>query len=204
MAGQNGILYTIGHSTHSIEYFMGLLKKHSIDALGDVRSSPFSQFSAQFNRPHLEKSLKKEGIYYIFMGKELGARRLEDSCRIGNKVNYRLVAQTPLFKEGLTRLESGVKKMSVAIMCAEKDPLVCHRTVLIAHFGRERFRDIHHILEDGTIETCTQTDHRLLTEYGMSMEDFFISLDEKLRIVYEKRGERIAYLEEEEPELIYG
>ena len=204
MTEQSGILYTIGHSTHSIEHFISLLKKHGIDALVDVRSSPFSQFCPQFNRPHLEESLKKEGIYYIFMGKELGARRLEAACYAGKKVNYRLVAQTPLFKEGLKRLENGVRKMRVAIMCAEKDTLACHRAVLIAHFGRNRFRDIHHILEDGTIETCTQTDRRLLTEYSMNMEDFFISYSEKLRLAYEKSGERIAYMEESESELSYG
>ena len=204
MSEEQGILYTVGHSTHTMEHFLDMLKKNKIEALADIRSSPYSKFCPQFNRQILEQSLKTANIHYIFLGNELGARRSEGECYIDNKVSYGLVAKTPLFLEGIRRLEDGTKKMRIAIMCAEKDPLTCHRSVLVAHFGRESFRDIHHILEDGSIETCDQADKRLLVECKMDAEDFFTPYEERLRMAYEKRGSKIGYQGEAEPELRYG
>src|SRR5262249_21304031 len=106
-------LYTIGHSTHPLQHFLDLLKANGIQALADVRSSPFSRFNPQYNRDVLKRALKNEGIYYVELGKELGARRVESECYVGNKVSYPLVAQTPLFQHGLERLRNGAAEMRV-------------------------------------------------------------------------------------------
>jgi hypothetical protein len=85
--------------------------------------------------------------------------------------------------------------MRVAIMCAEKDPLTCHRTVLVAHFARDQFSDTIHILEDGSIESRADADLRLLQEYKLEKEDFFSPYEERLALAYSKRAEKIAYEE---------
>lgn len=197
------VLYTVGHSVHSMDHFIKILKMNRIDAVADVRSSPYSKFTPQFNRDQLKKCLKDHGMRYVFLGAELGARRDEPECYENNKVIYEKVAELPSFKSGITRLREGTVKMRVAIMCAEKDPLTCHRTVLVAHFSREFFSDTQHILEDGTIESRSEADLRLLREYKLDKEDFFSPYEERLAIAYSKRAEKIAY-EEDQEQVAYG
>lgn len=189
------VLYTVGHSVHPIDHFIDILRINKINAVADVRSSPYSKFTPQFNRDPFEKSLKNNGIHYVFLGSELGARRDEPECYEGNKVVYRKVADLPSFKLGVSRLREGTEKMRVAIMCAEKDPLTCHRAVLVTHFSRDQFSDAVHILEDGSIESRAEADLRLLQEYKLEKEDFFSPYEERLALAYSKRAEKIAYEE---------
>ena len=195
MDGNNSehILYSIGHSTHTIEKFICLLQHYDIEAIADVRSSPYSQFNPQFNREILEQSLKSHGIAYVFLGKELGAQRKEPEFYHDDKVDYDLVSQTPSFHRALERLIKGANNMKVAILCAEKDPLVCHRTILIARHAKHMMNDIHHILADGSIETQEQVEKRLLSEYGLQDDDFFTSCEERLNNAYHQRAVHIAY-----------
>lgn len=191
------ILYTVGHSNHSFEHFLGLLKKHSIEAIADVRSYPYSQYTPQFNRDNLERCLKANGISYVFLGKELGARRDEASCYEGNKVVYGKIAETEAFQKGLKRLVTGAQKMRVAIMCAEKDPLTCHRTILVAYYGKDLFSNVIHILENGEVEAVDEAETRLLHETNLGEEDLFSPLEDRLILAYKIRGEKIAYEETE-------
>lgn len=203
MENTNPVLFTVGHSVHPIDHFINILKMNRIDAVADVRSSPYSKFTPQFNREPLKKSLKDHGIRYVFLGAELGARRDEPECYENNKVIYGKVAELPSFKSGIIRLREGAEKMRVAIMCAEKDPLTCHRTVLVAHFSREFFSDTQHILEDGSIESRSEADLRLLREYNLEKEDFFSPYEDRLALAYSKRAEKIAY-EENQDQVAYG
>ena len=191
-------LFTVGHSTHPLEYFLELLRSHGIQALADVRSSPFSRFNPQYNRDNLKRTLKHAEIYYVELGRELGARRAESECYVGNKVSYPLVVRTPLFQQGLERLRHGAAQMRVAIMCAEKDPLECHRTVLVAHYARSIFSHIDHIREDGNLETQASADRRLLAAYGVNDTDFFRPRADLLEEAYRRRGEEIAFEETHE------
>lgn len=192
------VLYTVGHSVHPVDHFIGILKKNRIAAIADVRSSPYSRFTPQFNREALKESLKSEGIQYVFLGDELGARRNEPQCYEKGKVIYEKVANLPSFLKGVERLREGASKMRVAIMCAEKDPLTCHRTVLVAHFAREKFADTLHILDDGGIETRDHADKRLLRELKLDKDDFFHPYTERLKLAYAQRAEKIAYAENEQ------
>jgi len=192
------VLYTVGHSTHSVEHLIEILGLHGIEAIADVRSSPYSQYTPQFNREPLAASLRHHGIRYVFLGKELGARREEPECYESNKVVYRKVARLATFQEGIARLCEGAGKMRVALLCAEKDPLTCHRTVLVSHFARNHFADTLHILEDGSIESRAEADLRLLRDYGLEKEDLFSSYPERLALAYAKRAERIAYVDQRE------
>ena len=79
MATQLEVL-TIGHSNHTIERFMELLRQHHVTAVADVRSAPYSHMHVQFNRKALASALKQEGIAYSFLGKELGGRPADKTC----------------------------------------------------------------------------------------------------------------------------
>lgn len=186
-------VFTIGHSTHTIEKFIALLSMHGIQAVADVRSSPFSKFNPHFNRENLQNSLKASGIRYVFLGKELGARSEDPACYVADKVQYDRLAKTPLFQSGLDRVIEGANNYRIALMCAEKDPLDCHRTILVARELLKRGMTITHILEDGSLESHTKSISRLVTSLGMSLDDMFISRDEIIEQAYSRQANRIAY-----------
>lgn len=186
-------VFTIGHSTHSIEKFIDLLSAHGIQAVVDVRSFPFSKFNPQFNRENLQNSLKASIIRYVFLGKELGARSEDPACYVADKVQYDRLAQTPLFRSGLDRVIEGANNYRIALMCAEKDPLDCHRTILVARELLKRGLSITHILDDGSLESHTESISRLVTSLGMSLDDMFISKDEIIEQAYSRQANRIAY-----------
>jgi hypothetical protein len=102
-----------------------------------------------------EKTLRSHGIKYVFLGKELGARRTEEECYINGKVFYDLVYKTEAFQDGIRRLMNGLSKMRVALLCAEKDPLDCHRAILICRYMRNKIVHIKHILRNGKTEGIT-------------------------------------------------
>ena len=188
-------LFTIGHSSHSIERFIELLKLHHIDTIGDVRSSPYSRFNTQFNRETLKSSLAKTDILYVFLGKELGARRSEPECYKDNKVIYDRVARSESFNAGIQRVIQGVSKMRVALMCAEKDPLTCHRTILVARHLLPYVKQINHVLEDGSLESHRMAEERLLRECELTEDDLFSPIEHRITNAYLKRGCEIAYTE---------
>lgn len=189
-------VYTIGHSNHTVEAFIGLLKAHGISALADVRSSPYSGYAVQFNREPLATALKRGGIEYVFLGKELGARSEDRRCYVGGKVNFELVRDSALFRSGIKRVMDGAAKWRVAMMCAEKDPIECHRTILVAAALHEPGVDIQHILADGTLESHDAAMSRLLDELRMPRLDLFRSREQLVTDALRKRGEKIAYEEE--------
>jgi uncharacterized protein (DUF488 family) len=195
-------VFTIGHSTHSAEVFLALLKQHGVEALADVRSSPFSRFNPQFNREALEKRLKANGIFYVYLGKELGARSEDRSCYIEGRVQYARLAQTPLFQSGLDRVMHGAKRYRLALMCAEKEPLECHRTLLVAKALVERGLSVLHIHADGHLETHEDAMVRLLALTGVPTEDFFRSKKDLLAEALARQEQQIAYVEDEQTAMI--
>jgi len=188
-------VFTVGHSTHSIEKLIELLTLNSVTAVADVRSSPYSRMNPQFNRDGLEAALQESGVSYVFLGRELGARPEDRSCYAEGKARYDLIAQSALFQEGLDRVALGLATNRVALLCAEKDPLICHRAILVCRQLAVRGIDAHHILETGQIETHEQALTRLLTELKLPDRDLFRDHEEIVEDAYRRRGERIAYSE---------
>src|SRR5262249_40063791 len=141
-------VFTIGHSTHSSEGFLALLRLHGVTAVGDVRSAPYSRFNPQFNRETLSESLRRADIKYVFLGEALGARSKDSSCYVNGRVQYRCLARTDLFKGGIERVARGAEEYAIALMCAEKEPLDCHRTLLVSRALVERGLVVRHILAD--------------------------------------------------------
>ena len=187
------VVYTIGHSNHTVERFTALLKMHEIAVVCDVRSSPFSRFNPHFNREGLKHVLSASGVGYLFLGQELGARSEDPSCYEAGKVQYDRLAKTALFQKGLDCLEEAAGRERLAFMCAEKDPLDCHRTILVAPHVEARGFSVEHILEDGTLERHEATMNRLLRLLNLPDEDLFRSHEEILEDAYRLRGAHIAY-----------
>jgi len=187
------IVYTIGHSNGSTERLLALLEQHGITAVADVRSQPYSRFNPQFNREAMASALKNSGRDYVFLGTELGARSEDPACYRDGRAQYVLIAQTPLFQRGIDRLLAGMEKFRVAILCAEKDPLGCHRAILIARFLHENGIGVKHILEDGGLEDHDSLLMRLLALQGMQENNLFQTRDELVALAYEKQAEQIQY-----------
>lgn len=192
-----GEIFTVGHSNHSLERFIELLKQHGIEAVCDVRSSPYSRMYPQFNRENLKASLRQVDITYVFLGRELGARSLDSACYVDGKVQYERLAKTELFRGGLERVREGAAKYRVVLMCAEKDPLDCHRTVLVSRHLEALGLPVRHILGDGTLERHADVLVRLREKFHLPENDLFRSPEEVIEDAYRMQGERIAYQADE-------
>lgn len=186
-------LYTIGHSNHAIDKFIELLSLHQINVVCDVRSTPYSKHNPQFNQKPLCQSLKQANISYVFLGKELGARSDDPTCYVEGKIQYGRLAQTDLFRQGLDRLRNGMTSYRIALMCAEKDPITCHRSILICHQLKADDVEIKHILWNGKIEHNTQSEKRLMQVLRIQ-QDLFTSIEELIERAYDIQGKRIAYI----------
>lgn len=180
-------VFTIGHSNHSFEDFLSLLVRHGIDTLADVRSAPYSRFAPHFNREALSDALGREGVEYEYYGRELGGRPNDPACYEAGQVRYDRVARTALFRQGLDRLCRGLADGRVALMCAEKEPLYCHRTLLVAQAlderggGGEHVR-VEHILADGEVERHRTTIDRLLARHGLEEDGGLFPRSRKDRV----------------------
>lgn len=191
-------VYTIGHSSLEAEALLALLRQHRVEALGDVRSVPFSRFTPQFNRDLIDPFLVRHKLRYVFLGEELGARRAESQAYEGPKARYELIARCPAFQRGLDRVCDGADRISIALMCAEKDPLTCHRCILVARHMALRGVEVEHILEGGAIETAAQAESRLMKLTGHPPGDLFRSREELLAEAYRVQGERICFSREDD------
>jgi len=187
-------IYSVGHSNHPLEKFVGLLTANGITAIADVRSRPFSRRNPQFNRDRLAATLTAHGIAYVFLGKELGARSDDSSCYEGGKVRYDRLMATALFESGIERVLSGAEKYRVALLCAEKEPLDCHRTLLVCRALEKHGISIMHILSDGTTEPHDQTMSRLVGLVGLSKSDLFLNQSDLIAAACKIREDKVAYV----------
>jgi uncharacterized protein (DUF488 family) len=186
-------LFTIGHSTHDWSTFLEFLRMHNVQAVADVRSQPFSSRFPQFSRAALEKSLKENHIRYVFLGHELGARREEECCYLDGQARYELVAKTLAFHEGISRILKGLEKYRLALLCAEKDPITCHRTILVCRHLKGRGFPMQHILGDGKLESHEELEDRMLKLLGKNQPSLFVSREQLVEQAYEEQGGKIAY-----------
>lgn len=153
-AESNQRIFSIGHSNHTLEKFIALLKEHKIEVLVDTRSHPYSKFAPHFAADAIKEVLAKTGIQYIFLGKELGGRPQEQEFYDAEgHVLYWKLANTLKLKEGVHRLEEEAKKRRVAIMCSEEDPTSCHRRLLVGKVLSGRGAHLEHIRSDGRIQS---------------------------------------------------
>jgi hypothetical protein len=163
-----GRLFSIGHSNHELPRLLGLLRRAGVTAVADVRSSPYSRRLPQFNRPELEDALTGCGISYLFLGYWLGGRPDEAELYDDEgRVDYERVQQTPAFREGLAELRAALDAHRVALLCAEEDPLDCHRALMIAPALAEEGVATVHLRGDGSAESAEALERRLLALTGL-------------------------------------
>ncbi len=187
-------IFTIGHSNHEQDAFVAMLVQHGITALADVRSLPRSRFNPQFNREELSRTLRDNDIRYVFLGRELGGRSDDDRYEPG-RTRYERVALTARFQSGLKRLRDGAKTYQIALMCAEGEPLICHRTLLVAHALDGLGASVQHILPDGSLESHGEAMKRLLTQLGMDTEDDLATNQaETIAVAVAHQAGRVAYV----------
>ena len=186
-------VYTIGHSNQSLESLLSALRTHGITAVADVRSYPYSNANPQFDREALAEALEAAQIVYVYLGKELGARTDDPSCYVDGKVQYDRLAQTKSFKEGLARVRRGMGKYKLALMCAEGEPLACHRTILVSRYLQESGLAVKHILRDASVENHEASMARLARLLDLDSNHFFRDKSEVISEAYRIQGEKIAY-----------
>jgi uncharacterized protein (DUF488 family) len=150
---------TIGHSNHSIERFVDLLKAGGVALLVDVRSMPYSRRFPQFGKERLARSLAAAGIDYVHEGAALGGKP-------EGGADYDALAERPAFKEALGQLIERAQGTTLCLMCAEKEPLDCHRTVLVSRRLAERGVAVDHLLADGGMRPHREVEEALLAKKG--------------------------------------
>ncbi len=197
MAELNPVL-TIGHSRHSLARFIALLQAAQVTAIADVRSAPVSRFSPHFNKTRLAASLAEHDIAYVFLGKELGGRPELPRLFTDGVADYETMASLASFRAGLERLIAGAQDYRIAAMCAEADPLDCHRCLLVGRAVAQAGLAVGHILASGEIVTQAQIEDRLLDLAGLTGLPLGTS-GERLAEAYRARARKVAYAERKAP-----
>lgn len=197
---QKNTIYTIGHSTHHIEFFLELLKVYSINCLIDVRSIAASSYNPQYNKEPLSNFLKANGISYMHFAEEFGARHTDpDLLDDEGKVNFELVRKSWHFKNGVDRIWEGVDKgYNIALMCSEGDPFDCHRFSMISIALEKDSFEVKHILKDKTTKSNSELENQLMKKYEKKIPqpDMFrpnITFSDQLKAAYRLRNKEIAF-----------
>lgn len=194
------LIYTVGHSTHTIGVFLDLLKTYSVNCLIDVRSIAASSYNPQYNKEPLSNFLKANGITYLHFAEEFGARHTDpDLLDEDGKVNFELVRKSWNFKNGVEKIWEGIDKgFTIALMCSESEPFDCHRFSMVSIALEKDGFDVKHILKDKTIKTNTELEKQLLKKYEKKIPqpDMFqpdITINDQLKVAYRLRNKEIAY-----------
>ena len=186
-------LFSIGHSNIPAERFIGLLRHSGVSAIADVRSTPFSHRFPWFSGKNLAVMLAQHGMAYLAYGEALGGRPRDAALYRDGVADYEAMARQRDFQIALDRLTGEGVRHRVCLMCAEREPLDCHRCLLVARSLAERGLTIGHILHDGTVESHTATEQRLLALTGASDDLFVTGQGERLAAAYRRRARAVAY-----------
>jgi uncharacterized protein (DUF488 family) len=194
------VIYTVGHSTHFVGYFLELLEEYSVNYLIDVRSIAASAYNPQFNEEPLSEFLKRNGIIYHHFAEEFGARRTDpDLLDDDGKVDFEKVRKSWVFKNGLERIWLETDKgFTIALMCSVSDPFDCHRFSMVSVALEKDGFEVKHILKDKSIISNAQLEDQLLIKYEkkIPVPDLFtpnVSRDDQLKIAYRLRNKDIAF-----------
>lgn len=160
-------LFTIGHSAMQHSTLLEMLQQFHIRLLVDVRSKPQSIYHPHFDRSELERTLPAAGVRYLFLGEELGGRPDDPEAYASDGVvDYRARRRSYAFRAGLERVEQELAQHDLALMCAEEDPLQCHRFLMICPELVALGLEPLHIRKGAVLETQRETEDRLLKAQG--------------------------------------
>jgi uncharacterized protein (DUF488 family) len=146
--------FTVGHSNLAIERWLALVRQHGIEVVVDTRSSPYSGYAPQFDKEPIQRSLEQAEVRYLYLGEELGGRPKNPAYYdVKGRVLYSRLCGDARFQAAIERLESGMERFRVALLCGEENPAHCHRRLLIGRVLTERGHTVLHIRGDGRLET---------------------------------------------------
>ncbi len=183
-------IFTIGHSNHPADAFLAFLTKHGIDDVVDVRTSPFSRYIPHVNRGAIEATLDDAGIGYVFLGDDLGGRPDELDCYDDDgRVLYDKMAGTQTFEDGIKRVMRMADERRIVLMCSEREPLECHRGLLISQALMTRGVEVQHIMADGRVKSHDATVSELLPANG----NFFIDRDTQIAEALARQSMKFGY-----------
>lgn len=195
-----GQLYTIGHSTLPEGRFIELLKHFRIEYLLDVRSTPYSRYVPQYNKDKIENVLCGAGIQYAHMGKRFGARQENKAFyNAEGYLDFECFRESAQFKAGLNNVKKGLEKYNIALMCTEKNPIDCHRAIMVARGFELDGTQVMHILHDSTAITQEEFNQQLLNRYFPDRDQISMFQEEEkqqenlLVLAYRKRNKKIGY-----------
>lgn len=189
----SGTVYTLGHSNLSIEEFLSIVRLHNIEAIGDVRSTPRSRYHPHFDAESLEIKLRENGVDYVFLGRNLGGRPTAAELYFDGHADYDAMSRTHEFRRDLKRLVRVAGRQRIALLCSEKDPLTCHRGLLVARRLEELGVPVCHIHRDGSVETHQEAEGRLMRETGGVNGSLIKGPEEVLCDAYSMRAAQVAY-----------
>ena len=194
------IIYTVGHSTHPIEYFLELLQEYSVNCIVDVRSVAASGYNPQYNKEPLSNFLKNNQINYFHFAEEFGARHNDpDLLDEEGKVDFEKIRKSWNFKNGVDQLwREAEEGFVIALMCSESEPLDCHRFSMVSRALEKDGFDVKHILKDKTLKSNAELESQLLKKYDKKIpkSDMFqpnVTLDDQLTVAYRLKNKEIAY-----------
>lgn len=190
-----GRLFGIGYATKPIQVFLGQLQTYNVDVVADVRSVPYSRAFHDFNREALIQHLASINVKYVYLGDELGPRsKVSEHYNETGQVQFDRLMRSPLFLKGVDRLKVGLAKgYNIALMCAEKDAAVCHRSLLIGYALKHTLNmELLHIGFEGDLESQAALEKRLLAETN-TFPDIFTSEAECEALAYKKQTLKMAY-----------
>ena len=194
------VIYTIGHSTHPIDYFLSLLRHHAVNCVVDVRTVAASSYNPQYNQEPLSNYLKQNRVNYLHFADEFGARQRDpDLLDDEGKVDFEKVRKSWNFKNGVERLWLAIDKgYTIALMCSESEPFDCHRFSMISCALDKDGFDVQHILKDKSLKSNAALEKELLKKYdkkipkpGLFNPD--ITPDDQLKEAYRLRNREIAF-----------
>ncbi len=186
------MIFSIGHSNHDYEAFLALLRSAGIGTIADVRSVPYSRRVPHFNLQRLSGQLERDGIGYCYVRQELGGRPNDPELFRDGRADYERMAARPSFAHGLMLLLSHAPSRT-AMLCSERDPLDCHRCLLVGRALWQRSVPVAHILVSGETLSQQRIEQRLLDELDAGEPDLFTSPEERLAAAYRLRASKVAF-----------
>ena len=189
------MLFTIGYATKPFSVFIEQLQQYDINVIADVRSVPFSKVFFDYHQTSLQQTLPKHGIKYVYLGAELGPRSKDPNHydETGQVQFDRLMESSP-FLSGVDRVNTGLAKdLNIALLCAEKDPATCHRSLLISYYlSRHKELEIQHITHDGGCESQDDLESRLIAMQGL-VPDLLMSSEDTFQLAYQQQLKQTSY-----------
>ncbi|HAH26320.1 MAG TPA: hypothetical protein DCL77_21565 [Prolixibacteraceae bacterium] len=201
------IIYTIGHSTHHIDYFLELLREYGVNCVIDVRSVAASSYNPQYNQEPLKNFLKNNKIIYLHFAEQFGARQTDPNLLDSEgKLDFEKVRKSWFFQKGLERVWQGIEKGYVmAIMCSESEPLDCHRFSMVSVGLEEDGFAVKHILKDKSLKSNSELEGELISKFEKKLpqKDLFnpqITDEERLKAAYRFKNQEIGFSTHSNPQ----